>query len=543
MSYLKGIATIQLFDAKTGELQQEVREENMITNVIEEVLNPPDYFSSGLDIDEDRSIRMVNRKNSILNNFFNGVLIFEKPIEENVKNVMAPFDNMEIGHAGDTTSVNYDHQGSYNTNESGNIENGYRRVWDFGTDRANGTISCVCLTSRAGGTIGEYRQQSFQMGGGNFTSSVEDNTENVFCTKNDGTGNRNVIGNIFYIEKQNDGNIKCLIKQKNSSNIYECILGDPFKQKLKSFSCTVISWKNVFTLGEQTYDFYDWLQEGHTSDPGEAYCYNQLAMRRSEELITYQFFSPYVYKNKIHIVCPLSTRETTSIKHMILNLDTYVIEQDKVIEVETAPIDCYNYFQHTSSSDNPPAYYDDTVKAWVYPRGCKYNFDRNTELVGGFFFDSHYFYISSSQHLIVADEQGKTVQIIGKYNLTNVYIDEVNDYVLIGEGTYRSRKGVYLLKKNKNENYQCFWHSLSCNYDSYNGDSNFGAPVKVKEAHAPFYCVASVWNNGNDYSDYFKIYFGHLYTFLSTINNLSTSVIKTNGQTMKITYDIIQVEE
>lgn len=542
MSYLKGVATIQLFDAETGELQQEVKEENMITNVIEEVLNPPDYFSSGLDVNEDRSIRMVNRKNSILNNFFNGILIFEKPIEENVKNVMAPFDNMEIGHAGDTTSVEHNHQGSYNTTESGNIENGYRRVWDFGTDRANGTISCVCLTSRAGGTIGEYRQQAYQMGGGNFTSSTEDDAENVFCIKYDNTGNKNVIGNIFYIEKQNDGNIKCLIKQLKTSNIYECILGDPFKQKLNSFSCTVISWKKVFTLGEQKYDYYDWLQEGHTSDPGEAYCYNQLAMRRSEKLVTYQFFSPYVYQNKIHIVCPLSTRVTVSIKHMILNLDTYAIEQDKVIEVETAPIDYYRYFYHSSTNDNPPAYYDDTLKKWVYPRGCYYSYD-NTEHVGGFFFDNHYFYISSNQHLIVADKQGKTVQTMNNCDLTNVYIDEVNDYVLIGEGTNSHRKGVYLLKKNKNEQYQCFWHSLSCDYDSYNGSSGFGAPAKVKEAHAPFYCIASVWNQGSADYDYFKIYFGHLYTFLSTINNLSTSVIKTNGQTMKITYDIIQVEE
>ena len=70
MSHLKGIATIQLFDAKTGELQQEVKEENMITNAVEECLNLPDYMATGLDLNEDRSHRLVSYRNSIADNFF-----------------------------------------------------------------------------------------------------------------------------------------------------------------------------------------------------------------------------------------------------------------------------------------------------------------------------------------------------------------------------------------------------------------------------------------------------------------------------------------
>ena len=44
--------------------------------------------------------------------------------------------------------------GSYNENESGEIENGYKHVWDFGTSQANGQISCACLTSHSGGIAG-----------------------------------------------------------------------------------------------------------------------------------------------------------------------------------------------------------------------------------------------------------------------------------------------------------------------------------------------------------------------------------------------------
>ena len=116
MSHLKGIATIQLFDAKTGELQQEVKEENMITNAVDECLNLPDYIATGLDVNQNRSIRTVSYRNPIADNFFNGVLIYRDPIEENAEKIMPPFDNPEIGHAGDVTSAVLYHQGTYNMN-------------------------------------------------------------------------------------------------------------------------------------------------------------------------------------------------------------------------------------------------------------------------------------------------------------------------------------------------------------------------------------------------------------------------------------------
>ena len=57
MSKLKGVATIQLFNSETGELEQEVKEENMITNAIQQVLNPPDYMTTGWDLEIDKYTR------------------------------------------------------------------------------------------------------------------------------------------------------------------------------------------------------------------------------------------------------------------------------------------------------------------------------------------------------------------------------------------------------------------------------------------------------------------------------------------------------
>lgn len=553
MSHLKGIATIQLFDAKTGELQQEVKEENMITNAVEECLNLPDYMATGLDLNEDRSKRVVSYRNSIANNFFNGVLIYRDPIEENAEKIMPPFDNPEIGHAGDVTSAVLDHQGTYNSTESGNIENGIRRVWDFATDRANGKISCICLTSRAGGTLGEWRQQGYQMGGNTFTSSVSDEGDGGYLTlKWDNKGNfESSLHNmrIFYMERQYNGNVKLLAKGRNST-ITEIILNDPFKQKLFSYANEIRSVKTVFTVGSQETIWYDCYNEGGEIFFGEnSKGYTEALKKNITEKSLSTYFSPYVYQNKVHIIYPLCNREEYALRHIILNLDSYTIEQDKTVILEIAPYLKVSIGYHNSSSNNPPAHYetlDDGRKGTIYPHYVStYWGEENYNRTGMFYFDNHYFYLDNNQRLVAANTDGSLFQIIATSinYFSGVYIDEKSDYVLAGEGTSSDRKAVWLLKKIDNK-YQIFWHTLSqhdYDYSSYVSNSaRMAAPMKIKEKSAPLYAYG--FTSSSSYN-YFGIYFGYLYTFMSTINNLSTPVTKTNGQTMKITYDIIQVED
>lgn len=553
MSHLKGIATIQLFDAKTGELQQEVKEENMITNAVDECLNLPDYMATGLDLNEDRSKRLVSHRNQIATNFFNGVLIYRDPIEENAEKIMPPFDNPEIGHAGDVTSAVLDHQGTYNSTESGNIENGIRRVWDFATDRANGKISCICLTSRAGGTLGEWRQQGYQMGGNIFTSSVSDEGDGGYLIlKWDNKGNfESSLHNmrIFYMERQDNGNVKLLAKGRNST-ITEIILNDPFKQKLFSYANEIRSVKTVFTVGSQETIWYDCYNEGGEIFFGEnSKGYTEALKKNITEKSLSTYFSPYVYQNKIHIIYPLCNREEYALRHIILNLDSYTIEQDKTVMLEIAPYLKVSTGYHNSSSDNPPAHYetlDDGRRGAICPhRVSTYWGDENYYRTGMFYFDNHYFYLDNNQRLIAANTDGSLFQIITTNinYFSGVYIDEKSDYVLAGEGTSFYRKAVWLLKKIDNK-YQIFWHTLSQhNYDNSSYVSNsarMAAPMKIKEKSAPLYAYG--FTSFSSYN-YFGIYFGYLYTFMSTINNLSIPVTKTNGQTMKITYDIIQVED
>ena len=153
---LKGHTTIELTNVETGE-KEVVDESNMITNGIAKVLeylptetNPPlskllvnrgDSVESG-PIGLKRSIKMLT----------GGLLLFDSSLDENVDNIIPASGISTIGCASGVayTGTNV-MAGSYNDSESGEVENGYKHVWDFGTSQANGQIACVCLTTREGG--------------------------------------------------------------------------------------------------------------------------------------------------------------------------------------------------------------------------------------------------------------------------------------------------------------------------------------------------------------------------------------------------------
>lgn len=146
---IKGHTKIQLFNAKTGELEQQVEEDNMVTNAVAKLLNLPTEFYLG-------NTSLTGITNSVLpiaTKSMGGVLLFSNKRTENA-NLFETNGNDAVGHAGTVYSGTNAYTGTLNTNESKALTNGYRLVWDFATDRANGDISCVCLTSRAGGSIG-----------------------------------------------------------------------------------------------------------------------------------------------------------------------------------------------------------------------------------------------------------------------------------------------------------------------------------------------------------------------------------------------------
>ena len=73
---IKGRATIQIIDEKSGEMVREIHEENMITNAVDTILNPPDYIETGMDAENDRSYNPLRDfLGNLADTAFSGVIV------------------------------------------------------------------------------------------------------------------------------------------------------------------------------------------------------------------------------------------------------------------------------------------------------------------------------------------------------------------------------------------------------------------------------------------------------------------------------------
>ena len=147
---IKGKTTFELTDVNTGEVEI-IEDNNMVTNALQEFLRTYGYF--GCDILSDDIIRI----NSLWVNLLGGLFLFDTALDEDVNNTFMPAGVKMIGNGSKdiSNSGTVTELGSYNATESGLQNDGsIKLVYDFSTAQANGTIACVCLTSRVGGYMG-----------------------------------------------------------------------------------------------------------------------------------------------------------------------------------------------------------------------------------------------------------------------------------------------------------------------------------------------------------------------------------------------------
>ena len=140
---IKGKTLIELTDVNTGKVER-FEDENIITNAA-------DLFVRALTAIADPT---KLKTKPLGKSAFGGIKLFEGTIEENAVNWHMPSlaQNKVVGYASsDTTAGTDPRRGSGNSAETTPLENGMQFVWDFATSEANGTISCVCLTSEEGG--------------------------------------------------------------------------------------------------------------------------------------------------------------------------------------------------------------------------------------------------------------------------------------------------------------------------------------------------------------------------------------------------------
>lgn len=148
---LKGTATIELTNVKTGEVEV-VKHDNLVTNAVNDILglNPDGYLYQG-------SYQLHNNMLPLCPNLFGGILLYENALEEDPSKYYAPDDNPLVGYSSNNVNAGTDiMRGSMNQTESGALADGsgYRFVFDFATSQANGSIAALGLTSKWGGLSG-----------------------------------------------------------------------------------------------------------------------------------------------------------------------------------------------------------------------------------------------------------------------------------------------------------------------------------------------------------------------------------------------------
>lgn len=568
---IKGKAKIQLFE--DGKLISETHEENMITNVVDNILNPPDYIESGMDSENDRSFNPLRIfKSNIADTAFHGVIVCRDKIEENADNVMLPWTNAEVGHAGIATTNTDSSIGTYNENESGKIDGGYRHVWDFASDKANGEISCICLTTKDGGTGGYHDTfWDLSMGGTDLNS----NSTLSFSSSYHTIVGRFISNNEldlthykwFYMDKLENGNVRLLGKNRYDCGIYEIIFFDPTSISVseKKPFCGIVSVKKVIELFPTPNPIPDTSSgnyfHGSYYYTNSSYNSSNIPDDEKEKLRSNWFenpqwlaFFPYVMGNEIHIV----GQGQRSIYHYVFDLADYSRKSKKVI---TTDVELQNYdvgFHYVGVNGK---------YKWFY--GAVVNEDYNSAL-SAFQWDGKYFAISnyplidgventSSENygqLRIISENGvsenKTLQYINNERLSNMttasfwgfYVDErSNTSILICDSYNISYSAIALEIIKNGDDYG--WYRMRVSMPTY-GTSHiycYANFIKVKGLNFPYYVAPDNPYSHNGTERYFGLTLGILKPCLTTINNLSSPVRKLDGQVMKITYDIVDEEE
>ena len=151
---LKGHATFELNNVETGE-KRVIEEDNLVTNFFEKMCVQTGMFG----YDFMQLYKCSQAAGGLISTdkfteFFHGLILFEEPVDEDPDNIWPRSGNRMVGQAVAGYSGTSVKTGTFNANESGSIENGVKYVWDFGTSKSNGQISCACLTTWQGGLCG-----------------------------------------------------------------------------------------------------------------------------------------------------------------------------------------------------------------------------------------------------------------------------------------------------------------------------------------------------------------------------------------------------
>lgn len=146
---MEGNATLTLTEAGSGRVVRKFTEHNLVTDAVKRILEPPLYT-----LINSFDFRNFTKNVMPVYKLFSGIVLLGNTLEERRDNVMIDNSCIPIATAGGPYSGTNVCRGSLNENETYATANGYHFTWDFGTDKANGVIKSIALTSRFFGDSG-----------------------------------------------------------------------------------------------------------------------------------------------------------------------------------------------------------------------------------------------------------------------------------------------------------------------------------------------------------------------------------------------------
>lgn len=258
---LKGSAKIQLFDAKTGKLERTIESSNIITNAVTNILNGA---LNALAISDNNRLGRHNSLNSLLDfpsgynlakALMGGLLVFSCNIEENAEHIIPSISEMKafIGCGNQGSSIDGSiFKGSLNESESSMTDNSITFVWDFNVEQCNGNIGCLCLTSNKGGHLGFKFNVLDSSNYGNVLSYLCDEMWDV--TKNLDFNSGNIHNPMFKSSYTNSNSHGFFIdgtsyKYVYQNSIYVSVIEKLFDNNKVGFELT-----DNFAFGNKPYD-------------------------------------------------------------------------------------------------------------------------------------------------------------------------------------------------------------------------------------------------------------------------------------------------
>lgn len=155
---LKGKCEIILTDNESGEETHHAVSDNIVTNAVNNLINGAlDRIAGNLNNTKNSTTSLdylFELPNSIAEDFFGGIILFSKKIEEDKKHCIPTKDEIlsivgYSGTMGDDLEGNI-YRGRFNREESSFVNGEAKFVYEFDPGIATGDIACVALSSAKG---------------------------------------------------------------------------------------------------------------------------------------------------------------------------------------------------------------------------------------------------------------------------------------------------------------------------------------------------------------------------------------------------------